>query len=65
MSNVTNPTHVDNGTIGDLELDFTGPALGDEILLASVADTKIAKVRTGRSSTARESRAWSFSGNID
>lgn len=48
--------------VNDLELDFTGPVLGDEILLASAASTKVAKVRGGRST---ESRAWSFGGNVD
>lgn len=49
------------------ELDRPDAAqLGDEILLASVAATKVARVRGGDSRRTEKSvRAWSKSGNVD
>lgn len=43
--------------------DAIGHAIGDEILLASAASTKVAKVKAGQARA--ESRAWSFGGNVD
>jgi hypothetical protein len=40
--------------------------IGDEILLESVAATKVARVRSGDSRRTEKSvRAWSKSGNVD
>lgn len=49
------------------ELDRPDAAqIGDEILLASAASVKLARVSGGRSGRqSAESRAWTKSGNVD